>query len=162
MNFSQPNVAWQPATDTSFFTVNFQPSTLQDGYYRLKILATDNTGNASGREPYEISFYVKSENSITILDPYPNPTTGDIHFDCTVTGTDPVMLNMEIYTTEGLWVRSVTENDFNTLHVGDNVLHWTPATVDGQSLPVGIYIYRMRVGRLGDVLLKHGKIVIGK
>lgn len=71
--FSSNNVMWNPATTGSPFNALFTPQDLPNGIYTLLVFATDGRGNGSSNEPYTINFEVRSEKTLTISAPYPNP-----------------------------------------------------------------------------------------
>src|SRR5690606_30248549 len=86
--FSNPSVVWTPATENSDFLVEYHPENLEDGMYTLSVQATDETGNAAGREPYRVNFEVINESTITNFFPYPNPFSTSTRFVFTLTGSE--------------------------------------------------------------------------
>ncbi|WP_157717618.1 hypothetical protein, partial [Roseivirga spongicola] len=62
------------------FKIQFQPETLDDGEYLLQVNAADASGNRAGVGPYEITFEVVSESTITHFYPYPNPFSTSTRF----------------------------------------------------------------------------------
>jgi len=149
--FTRPDVQWFPASDTSDFRMEFSPTNLQAGTYTLRVEAKDVRNNASGSEPYEITFVVAEDNSITIQSPYPNPSTSTFFFNIVITGDDrPDVMRMEIINTSGQVVQEIVHDEFFT---GTNTLIW-----DASHMPGGLYFYRITLNQSG----KEMKTVIGK
>ncbi|HEX8040399.1 MAG TPA: C25 family cysteine peptidase, partial [Chryseosolibacter sp.] len=146
INFSAPEVHWQPATSAGPFQVDFSPRDLPDGTYRLRVQAGDASGNASGQSPYEISFIVAHERTVVADAPHPNPFYVQTDVDVTVTGrTDiPYLFTFQILTVTGMLVREWSGYP-EGLHTGKNRITWDGLGQDGRSLPGGIYVYRLVV-----------------
>jgi hypothetical protein len=149
--FTRPDVHWTPASGTSDFTMAFSPTNLPVGTYTLRIEAKDVRNNASGSEPYEITFVVAEDNSITIQNPYPNPSSSAFFFKTVITGDNlPDMIHMEIINTSGQVVQEIVKDEFFT---GTNTLIWDASHHAG-----GLYFYRIRLNQSGKEIKK----VIGK
>ena len=122
----------------------FQPD-LEDGAYTLRVQAEDASGNTSGAQPYEISFEVVSQATITCFYPYPNPLASHTNFTFTLTGTTvPEQLTVQIMSVTGQVVRQITTEDFGELQLGsENVSYrWDGRDRFGNLLPDGMYLYR--------------------
>jgi len=149
--FTRPDVQWFPASSTSDFKIEFAPTNLPVGTYTLRVDAKDVRNNASGTEPYEITFVVAEDNSVTIQNPYPNPSSSVFFFNIVVTGDEhPDVLRMEIINTSGQVVQEIGYDEFFT---GTNTLIW-----DASNQPGGLYFYRIMLNQSG----KETKTVIGK
>lgn len=144
--FSRDDVAWQPASKTSDFTVNFAPAALADGNYILRVEASDARGNASGDAPYEIRFRVKHEQTVVALPPYPNPFGKEVHFEIVITGdrVHPLFYHLQLLDINGKRVRDLRD-DTMPLYVGKNFISWDGLGADGEALPGGIYFYRLQI-----------------
>ncbi|MGC3947288.1 MAG: hypothetical protein QM762_22700 [Chryseolinea sp.] len=46
-------------------------------------------GNGSALVPYEVTFVVMNETTLTVSDPYPNPSNSDVYFKIVVSGNSP-------------------------------------------------------------------------
>jgi hypothetical protein len=149
--FTRPDVQWSPASGTSDFTMEFSPTNLPVGTYTLRVEAKDVRNNASGSEPYEIVFVVAADNSVTIQNPYPNPSTSKFFFNIVISGdTRPDNMQMEIINTSGQVVQEIVMDEFFT---GTNTLIWDASHESG-----GLYFYRIRLNQSGT----ETKTVIGK
>jgi hypothetical protein len=159
VSFSQQNVTWSPATDTSQFTIHFLPANLADGKYTLRIEASDETGNLSATEPYQISFQVRTALTATVSKPYPNPANDEVNFKVLVTGDSPAVgIEIQIIGLNGIVIQKAYLTD-SRLHVGNNILRWQAKNSDGSPLPSGIYIYRLLISTEKTVE-QRGKISI--
>jgi hypothetical protein len=144
VRLSADNVTFTPATDEHPFSLTFQPE-LENGIYTLRVQAEDASGNASGAQPYEISFEVVNQSTITCFYPYPNPLSASTNFTFTLTGTTaPEQLTVQIMNVTGQVVRELTAEDFGELRLGsENVRYrWDGRDRFGNLLPNGMYLYR--------------------
>ncbi len=144
VRLSADHVTFTSATDEDPFTLTFQPD-LEDGAYTLRVQAEDASGNTSGAQPYEISFEVVSQATITCFYPYPNPLASHTNFTFTLTGTMvPEQLTVQIMSVTGQVVRQITTEDFGELQLGsENVSYrWDGRDRFGNLLPDGMYLYR--------------------
>ena len=144
VGLSADNVTFTPATNEEPFTLTFQPE-LEDGVYTLRVQAEDVSGNASGAQPYEISFSVINQSTITCFYPYPNPLLSSTNFTFTLTGSVvPDQLAVQIMNVTGQIVREITTKDFGDLQLGsENVRYrWDGRDRFGNILPNGMYLYR--------------------
>jgi hypothetical protein len=159
--FSSPEIVWQAETDTSEFRVNFMPATLEDGRYTLRVTGSDSNGNQSGDEPYEVSFQIKAESSLTLMRAYPNPFVDQTNFEFTLTGTQlPSVFSLEILTLAGTPVYQLTEAGGERFHIGTNIFTWNAVDVQGNSFPAGMYIYRITIQAGDQTKTALGKIVL--
>lgn len=152
--FSRPDVQWSPATSVADFTAQFNPYGLAEGIYVLRVEASDERGNKSGVDPYEISFRVVEENSISFQKPYPNPSSSIFYFTFVITGDDqPDGMNLEVINSNGQVVGEYSTNNFFT---GTNSVPW-----DAGNQPGGLYLYRMVVFKEGKQILSfEGKLML--
>ncbi len=153
INFSNPDVRWFSATDTSDFMMDFKPENLSEGLYTLQVMARDVRNNSSGALPYEVSFVVAENNTITIQRPYPNPSSDIFFFNIVVTGdVQPDAMYVEVINTNGLAVKKFVKKVFYT---GTNIV-----SIDGGDWPGGLYFYRINLFK-GEKEIKAstGKII---
>lgn len=148
ISFTRNDIQWFPATDTSDFTIEFRPANLQPGIYRMMIEARDGNGNLSGAAPYEITFEVSNESSVTLFAPYPNPANDLVYFTLVVSGdSEPAQVELSVINLNGKTVHGLTWND---IRIGTNTFSWNGRGADGR-MPAGLYIYQL------TVLDKNGK-----
>ena len=144
VRLSANNVIYAAATDDAPFRLTFRPE-LEDGIYTLRVQAEDASGNASGAKPYEISFEVVNQSTITCFHPYPNPLSTSTNFTFTLTGSVlPEQLAVQIMNVTGQVVREITTQDWGELRAGsENVRYqWDGRDRFGNRLPNGMYLYR--------------------
>jgi hypothetical protein len=155
------NVKWYPATDTSAFRVEYTPKDLADGEYRLRVEGADARGNRSGVEPYEVTFNVLNESTVTISDPFPNPFNHEVYFGIVLSGGSlPEQLNLQFINVNGQSQSQFTDADFDALHIGTNELIWNGSDRNGNLLPGGVYVYEIKLLIDGQQTRKLGKLVI--
>ncbi|MEJ1239414.1 C25 family cysteine peptidase [Chryseolinea sp. T2] len=160
---SDSRVKWYPATTSSVFRVEFHPDGLADGVYSLRVEGADAKGNGSTLTPYEVSFVVLNETTLTVSDLYPNPTKSDVYFKVVVSGNQaPDHLQLRVTAANGQVQEIFTEADFEALHIGSNELIWSAKTRNGNPLPNGIYIYQLTVGVNDTYVRRVGKIAVMK
>lgn len=159
--FTNPDVTWKAATDTSEFYIQYNPKALADGRYILHVEASDANGNASDTSPYNAVFQVKNETTIVFSSPYPNPFHHKANFEFTVTGeTAPQEFSLQIVSLNGKVLHEFATTDVPYLRIGTNTIAWQALDVDGNPLPCGIYIFRLMVRSGDQQLQKTGKIVL--
>jgi hypothetical protein len=157
---SDEQIIWRAATDTSAFTVVFTPSQLADGDYQLRVEGADAVGNASGLEPYIISFKVKNESAVSISEPYPNPFSYAVHVLVSLSGSAlPEEVNLEVASVNGQLAHRVGQQDLPPFFIGRNELTWD-GTVNGSPLPGGVYTYQLAIIVQGKRYARMGKLVI--
>ena len=159
INFSDPEVTYVPAAEGQNFKVQFQPETLPDGEYMLQVNASDASGNYAGVGPYEITFEVVSESTITHFYPYPNPFSTSTRFVFTLTGSEiPDQIKIQIFTVSGKLVREITQDEIGPIRIGNNITEyaWDGRDEFGDILANGTYIYRVQVKANGQDLGHRG------
>lgn len=155
--FTQPNVFWSPAQADTPFRVEFTPGPLTNGQYRLRVNATDKSGN-SADNPFELSFRVDSDAATYIERPYPNPTTGISTFIVHASGTTPPdRIRFSLTSTDGAGLGNV---EFSSLRVGPNFLQLNVR--EAFDVNPGIYIYTITVKSSGADFIQRGKIMVVK
>jgi hypothetical protein len=157
VNFSAPEVSWAPAGEDQDFEVLYNPSSLEDGRYLLRVQATDASGNEAGMKPYEVNFEVINESQITNFFPYPNPFSTSTRFVFTLTGTQiPDDIIIQIMTISGKVVREITMDELGPIRIGHNQTEyaWDGRDEFGDQLANGVYLYRVKVMMSGETLKK--------
>lgn len=147
INFSNPNLSWYPATEDENFKVSFIPGPLEDGIYTLRIT------NQDSPQPFEITFEVVNESTITNFYPYPNPFSTSVRFVFTVTGMEvPDEIKIQIMTVTGKVVREILQNELGPIRIGNNITEyaWDGRDEFGDQLANGVYIYRVLVRKNGQ------------
>lgn len=149
-------VQYFPATDANNMAMaEFNPSKLPDGEYTLRVQTYDKTGNIAGAEPYEITFKVINETSISNFYPYPNPFTSQTRFVFTLTGSEiPDFINIKILTITGKVVKEINKEDLGAITIGNNVSEYSWDATDqfGDRLANGVYLYKVTVKHDGKVV----------
>ncbi|MGB3467797.1 MAG: hypothetical protein WBA74_21095, partial [Cyclobacteriaceae bacterium] len=129
------------------------PGELGEGFYGFRVQAEDASGNSSGEVPYEVTFNVVPEASISGFTPFPNPFRDGVKFAFTLTGSEPPeAFDIAIYSVTGQHIRTVTIEELGDLHIGDNVTEtiWDGTDAQGQYVRNGIYFYKIRLIRDGE------------
>ena len=161
ISLSGSDVKWTPASAAHDFSVAFNPENLAEGVYTLRIQAQDATGNKAGTAPYEVTFVVKSETSITFIAPYPNPSYSGFFFRFQLAGQvnlDHFLL--QIWSADGRKINTFTDEQLTDFYVGTHELKWNARDQDGTPVTPGVYIYRMEVGAGGKTESAFGKLVV--
>ena len=90
----------------------------------VAVSGKDATGNAADTIPYQVRFYVSSEQRIDQVLPYPSPTTGPMDFTFRITGAEaPEAARVKIYTVAGRLIRIIEadpEGGRNAVHIREN------------------------------------------
>lgn len=155
------DIKWFPGTLTSDFKIEFRPTALPEGEYKLIIEATDVSGNKSGLEPYEITFQVKNETTLTFQSVFPNPSSSHFNFNFVVTGNNvPDEFTLVINSIDGATQQRFDLDDITDFHIGTNTLFWEPRDSSGNSLPAGLYLFRMKFNVNGQTYSNSGKLVL--
>lgn len=159
--FSREDISWTPANESSDFQVHFSPADLVSGSYRLRVEAADASGNLSGGDPYEIGFRIEHEPYVLANPPYPNPFYLVTNFDIVITGAESTGYPYAIQITD-LNGKRVAEfaDSAKGLHIGKNTLTWNGFDEHGNSLPNGIYFYRLKIAGGISPQENSGKIVL--
>jgi len=144
--FTSPEMTYTPATEPGEdFTIQYEPGPLEDNRYALRVEATDGSGNSSGAQPYEITFEVVNESSITRFFPYPNPFSTSTRFVFTLTGAMvPDEIKIQILTVSGRVVREILQDEIGPIRIGNNMTQyaWDGTDEFGDRLANGVYLYR--------------------
>lgn len=169
VNFSSPNIQLTPADQDTDFQIEYNPRDLADGVYGLQVQAVDGSGNSSGSQPYEITFEVINESTITHFYPYPNPFSTSTRFVFTLTGSEiPDQIKIQIMTVSGKIVREITQDELGPIRIGNNLTDfaWDGHDEFGDQLANGVYLYRVmlringekieRMNTFGDKAFKNG------
>ncbi|MBL4706661.1 MAG: hypothetical protein JKY54_19180 [Flavobacteriales bacterium] len=125
-------------------SIEYEPTYMDDGFYKLLIQAKDKSANASGSVDYEIEFEVINESTITEVMNYPNPFTTRTQFVFTLTGSVvPDYFKIQIMTSTGRVVREITRDELGTLRIGRNITdyYWDGRDQFGDRLGAGVYFY---------------------
>ncbi|MBT1689511.1 putative type IX secretion system sortase PorU2 [Dawidia soli] len=155
------SVTWQSATATTDFTLQLTPRNLPDGKYTLQVEAADARDNSSGGNPYLVTFTVTTEEALTVSEPYPNPSYGDVYFRVVLSGqTLPGDISLDIIDVNGKQVAVFPREAFADFHIGVNRLRWDGRDLAGNVLPVGVYIYRLRIATEKTGVSRNGKILL--
>jgi len=160
---SRNDVKWFPATANSDFKVEFRPTLLSEGEYVLTVEAEDVSGNKSGDEPYKITFQVENETNLVFQSVFPNPSSSFFNFNLVFTGNVlPDEFMLIINSVDGTVQQRFDIADVPGLHIGTNTLIWEPIDAGGNSLPSGMYLFRMKVGINGQTYSNSGKLILIK
>lgn len=161
ISLKSSDVTWFVATESSPFTIEFRPKSLADGIYNLRVEAQDAKGNASGSEAYQVAFTVMNETTVTISEPYPNPSSRDVYFKIVITGNNvPEAFDLKIISANGAPVAHFGDYQDPNLHIGINELNWNGTDQHGNRLPGGVYIYKLMLYIQDRLVQKVGKVVL--
>lgn len=143
-------VSWgQISGQANAFKVEYNPQNLEDGIYMLRVQGKDASGNRSGLNPYEISFEVINESSVSNFYPYPNPFSSNVCFAFTLTGSRvPEEISVTIMNVTGQVVRKISKAaGSGSIRIGNNVsgLVWDGRDERGGQLANGIYLYKVEI-----------------
>ncbi len=137
---------YSSATKDKPFEITYEPGKLENGVYTLSIQVEDASGNSAGVEPYEINFEVINEATVTNFYPYPNPFSTSVRFVFTLTGSEvPDGILIRIMTVSGRVVRTITQDEIGTIHIGNNQTDfaWNGRDEYGDQLANGVYLYKV-------------------
>ena len=146
VSFQDPNLTFIPASENQNFVIQYSPTELDDGEYRLSVNASDASGNLAGVGPYEITFEVVNESTVTNFYPYPNPFSTSTRFNFTLTGSViPDQIKIQIFTVSGKLIREITQNEIGPIKIGNNITEyaWDGKDEFGDQLANGTYLYRV-------------------
>jgi hypothetical protein len=155
--FSGGKMTWSANTEKKEFNIEFRPGPLEDGIYAMRVIATDVSGNQAGTAPYEISFEVINESTVTNFYPYPNPFSTSTKFVFTLTGSEiPDQLKIQIMSVSGRVVREITQDEIGPIRIGNNITQfaWNGTDEYGDQLANGVYLYRVLL-RMNGQSLEH-------
>ncbi|MCH7401007.1 C25 family cysteine peptidase [Belliella kenyensis] len=151
VNFSSPKVNWTAATENSSFSIGLLPGPLEDGIYTFRVV----TEELGVDKPFEVSFEVINESTITNFYPYPNPFSTSTRFVFTVTGSEvPDQIKIQIMTVTGRVVREILQDELGNIRIGNNITDfaWDGRDEFGDQLANGVYIYRVLVRKEGQFI----------
>ncbi|HQQ98152.1 MAG TPA: C25 family cysteine peptidase [Cyclobacteriaceae bacterium] len=155
------HVQWHPATASSDFSVEINPTNLQPGAYRLSAQAVDGSGNSSGPLPYEVSFVVEDTNGFAVKSVYPNPASDLFRFTVELQAlVDPSDYSLQLFSATGSLMRELSMADLPVLHPGTNTLVLPATDSFGNPLFEGVYVYRLTVNMPGQVRVRTGRLVV--
>lgn len=139
--FSDPRLSY--TSDIGVFDVVFLPGDLEVGKYQVKIYAFDIAGNKTSELPYEVSFTVKTDLTLDLYGPYPNPMKSTLKFVFDVSGALPDDIEITIHDLLGRLIRTLTIADFKTLAIGETsgILEWDGTDEFGSSISDGQYVF---------------------
>lgn len=155
INFSDPALSFIGATDTQDMEINYEPGQLQDGVYGLQVRARDETGNETGADPFEVTFEVINESTITHFYPYPNPFSTSCRFVFTLTGSEiPDQIKIQILTVSGRVVREINQDEIGPIRIGNNITEyaWDGTDEYGDQLANGVYFYKVFLKSSGQAV----------
>jgi hypothetical protein len=153
--FTSPDIRWK--SEGRNIDLEFTPKNLTDGIYTLRVNGEDAKGNRAGIEPYQVSFEVVTEASVTNVLPYPNPFSGSTRFVFTLTGSEiPQEVKIQILTVSGKVVREITQDELGPIRIGNNISQyaWNGTDEFGDRLANGVYLYRV-IMKLNGQEIKH-------
>ncbi len=153
VNFTNPKLTYTPAAENQDYELGYAPGPLEDGVYGLRVQGVDESGNKSGTEPYEITFEVINESTITHFYPYPNPFSTSTRFVFTLTGSNiPDQIKIQIMTVSGRIVREITQDEIGPLKIGNNISQyaWDGRDEYGDQLANGVYLYKVFIRSMGN------------
>jgi flagellar hook assembly protein FlgD len=153
VSLNNPTVTW--SADPGLLKVNLRLQDLENGKYTLRAQGFDSFGNKAGSEPYEISFEVVRESSVTNVFPYPNPFSSSTRFVFDLTGSEiPDEVKIQIMTVSGKVIREITQAELGPLRIGNNLTEyaWNGTDEFGDKLANGVYLYRVIMRRNGQTL----------
>lgn len=137
--------------------VRFRPNLSDDGMYRLRVQAKDASGNASGKNDYQVEFEVVNRSTVTHLLNYPNPFSTSTRFVFTLTGSQiPDQMQIQIMTITGKVVREIDQYELGPIRIGNNITEfaWDGKDEFGDQLANGIYLYRVKM-RINGNSIEH-------
>jgi len=160
ISFSRSDVQWLPASASSDFTASFQPSDLRPGDYKLQVSGSDASGNLSGPQPYQVSFEVRNETTMSLKSVYPNPSNAAFNFNFELSGNVlPDDFLLQIFSMDGQLVQQFGLNDVDNFIIGTNELRWVAAGTSGSNT---LMIYRLTIKANGKTISQNGKLMLIK
>ncbi len=160
ISFSRSDVQWTPASAKADFTTVFKPNNLSEGTYTLQVNGTDDSGNPSGTTPYEVTFNVKNETTLSLQSVYPNPSGDIFNFGFILSGNVlPDDFSLQVYSLEGQLIQQFGLKDVSGFYIGNNELHWNAAQGNRTD---GILIYHLTVRANGKTVSQSGKLILAK
>ncbi len=135
------------------FLIDYQPESLPDGIYKLKVQGSDKSLNVSGDMSYEVEFEVINASTITHFYNYPNPFSTRTQFVFTLTGSEiPDEVSIQIITITGKVVKTITQAELGPINIGRNVTqyYWNGTDDFGDVLANGVYLYKVTAKIKGE------------
>lgn len=126
--------------------LEWRPSFLQDGIYRVLVNGKDASGNSSAGLDWSVRFQIMTKSSLSNVLNYPNPFSTATCFVYTMTGVEPpAHFKIQIMTVSGRVVREITEQEFGPLKPGTHRsdFYWNGRDEFGDQLANGVYLYRI-------------------
>jgi hypothetical protein len=161
--FGRPDVTWSAATSTEPFKVKFVPQSLTEGLYTLRVEGTDASGNKSGLKPYEIDFRVSDSTVLVLKSVYPNPSTSSFYFSFVLSGNNlPDDFSLQIYSLDGRLIQNFGRAQVENFIIGTNEFSWSAVDSAGNTMPNGIYIFRMNVTVMGKDFSPKGRLILAR
>lgn len=158
--FSRNDLQWTPAMADADFSVTFSPVDLPEGVYTLLVNGSDVSGNASGTQPYEVTFEIKNETTLTLKSVHPNPSRDIFNFSFALSGNVlPDDFSLQIYSPDGNLVQQFGMSDIGHFIIGTNNLVWNATQAN---ITNGLLIYRFTLRVNGKNVSHNGKLVLAK
>ncbi len=145
--FSNQSIRWTPASEDNDFSIEYEPEDLENGMHSLRVMMRDASGNEIGPEPFQVSFEVINESTITNFYPYPNPFSTSVKFVFTLTGANiPENFIIQIMTISGRIVREISADEIGPIRIGNNISQyaWDGRDEFGDQLANGVYLYKVK------------------
>jgi flagellar hook assembly protein FlgD len=106
---------------------------------------------------------VSKETSITVSEPYPNPSSSEFYFRIIMSGESlPENFNLELVDVNGKLLHTFSQDDIADFHIGVNSLKWDGTDLNGNTMPDGVYIYKLQLNLNGSQITREGKLVLLK
>ena len=161
--FKRSDLKWSPATASTPFQIKFNPSNLASGEYSLRVEGVDASGNKSGAKPYEVDFQVNDTTTLSLQAVFPNPSAASFFFNFELKGNIvPDDFQLQIYSLDGRLLRDFGKDNIQFFHIGFNEIRWDALDASGNSLPSGIYLYRIRIAANGNTYPSQGRLVLSR
>ncbi|OZI07781.1 hypothetical protein BWI93_12495 [Siphonobacter sp. BAB-5385] len=149
LSYKNPAMKWDTLAGNEV-RVTYQPKNLAEGTYFFQAQGSDVAGNNAGALPYAIRFQVKAETGLQQFLVSPNPLELYTRFHLVLTGDSlPDAMTVEIMSMQGQLLR-VLSNESQPLRVGTNEYFWNGTDHQGNRLPPGTYIYRLKLSQNGQ------------
>lgn len=152
-------LVFNPATGSdNKCSIEYNPTLIQDGVYKMLVQATDKSGNLSGDYGYEVSFEVVNHSTITEILNYPNPFSTKTRFVFTLTGNElPTEFKIQIMTITGKVVKEITLDELGSINIGRNITdyYWDGRDQFGDQLANGVYLYTVTAKINGEDIELH-------
>lgn len=160
ISLDDPLLEYYPASDgeDNKAKIEYKPELLEDGEYKLTVLAQDESNNSSGDKNYEVRFRVFNEEMVSNVFNYPNPFSTSTQFIFTLTGKEePGNILIRIMTLSGKVVQEITAAELGPLRVGLNRTEykWDGRDEFGDKLANGTYLYQVITKKMDGSDYKH-------